>query len=51
MLPPGKCFEFIIEEEKLGNIKRVVSHHQGEILSETPVPHGIRLKVHRKRAL
>jgi hypothetical protein len=45
MLPPGESFEFIVEREKLVNIRKVVCHNKGKVLSETFVENGVRISV------
>ena len=45
ILPPGESFEFIVEREKLENIRKVVSHNRGEVLLETFMENDVRLKV------
>jgi len=46
-LPPGKTFEFILEREKLDNIKKVIAHNQGEILEEKFVGSDVQMKVRK----
>ena len=45
ILPPGESFEFILEKEKLENIKKVISHNSGEVLEETFLDNDVRIKV------
>ena len=45
ILPPGESFEFILERDKLENIRKVISHNQGEVLSETFVENDVRMRV------
>ena len=47
MLPPGESFEFIVERHKLVNIRKVVSHNQGEVLSETFVENDVLIKARK----
>jgi len=46
-LPPGETFEFILESEKLENIRKVVFHNQGEVLSEMVVDNDVQLRVRK----
>ncbi len=46
-MPPGESFEFIVEREKLENIRKVVSCNQGKVLSETFVENDVRIKVRK----
>jgi hypothetical protein len=50
MLPPGESFEFIVERDKLVNITKVISHNQGEVLSENFVDNDVRLRVQKTGA-
>jgi hypothetical protein len=36
MLPAGKSFTFLVEQDKMERIHKVVAHNGGEILNETP---------------
>lgn len=45
MLPPGKSFEFILEREKFNNICKIISRNGGEIITETDIEGGIKIKV------
>ena len=45
ILPPGEGFEFILEKDKLGKIKKVISHNGGEVVLETSIDSDVRLKV------
>ncbi|MBW1701950.1 MAG: hypothetical protein JRJ50_07450, partial [Deltaproteobacteria bacterium] len=47
ILTPGESFEFILEREKLENIRKVISHNEGEVLSETFVDNDVRIKVRK----
>jgi hypothetical protein len=47
MLPPGGCFEFILEGEKRDKIKKVISHNHGEVLSETFFENDVRMRVRK----
>jgi len=44
-LPPGETFEFILEREKLENIRKVIAHNQGEVLEQTFVGSDVQMKV------
>ncbi|MFO7987719.1 MAG: hypothetical protein R6U38_17795 [Desulfatiglandaceae bacterium] len=46
-MPPGHTFEFIVEKEKLENIRKVVSHNQGKVISEAFKNDDIQLKVEK----
>lgn len=47
MMPPGDTFEFIVEKEKLANIRKVVSHNQGQVISQNTMNNDIRLTVEK----
>jgi hypothetical protein len=46
-LPPGESFRFILEKEKLENVRKVVSHNGGEVVSEISVDNDVRLEVRK----
>lgn len=46
-MPPGDTFEFIVEKEKLANIRKVVSHNQGQVISQNTMNNDIRLTVEK----
>ena len=50
MLPPGESFEFMVERDKLINVRKVISHNQGEVLSEAFMENDVRIKVRKARA-
>jgi len=45
IIPSGKTFEFIIENQKLENINKIISHNGGAILEKTYINNDVRLKV------
>lgn len=45
IMPPGRTLEFIVEKEKLKNIRKVVSHNRGKVISESSVDGDVRFKV------
>jgi hypothetical protein len=47
VLPPGESFEFIVERDKLVNIRKVISHNQGEVISETFVEDDVLIKARK----
>jgi len=50
VLPPNKTFEFIIEGEKLEKVKKVISHNDGEVISESPVDHDdVRVRIRKRK--
>ncbi|MCF8084689.1 MAG: hypothetical protein K9M96_16515 [Deltaproteobacteria bacterium] len=44
-MPPGHTLEFIVEKEKLKNIRKVVSHNRGKVISEASVDGDVQFKV------
>jgi hypothetical protein len=46
-LPPGKRFEFIIEKDKLENIKKVIASNHGRVLEETHLENNVQMKVEK----
>jgi len=48
-LPPGEPFEFIIEEDKLDKVRRVIAHNRGEIIGETRVGKDVQLRVSKHK--
>lgn len=47
MMPKGESFEFILEKYKLEKIRKVIAHNGGEIVGETLLNDGVRLKVQK----
>jgi hypothetical protein len=47
ILPPGESFEFMIEADKLDNIRRVIAHNGGEVIAEIRTGEDVRLRVCR----
>lgn len=45
IMPPGHTLEFIVEKEKLKNIRKVVSHNRGKVISEASVDGDVQFKV------
>jgi hypothetical protein len=46
-LPPGESFQFILEKEKLLNIRKVIAHNNGEVLSEAASGDDMVIKVRK----
>jgi len=50
VLPPDRIFEFIIEGEKLEKVKKVISHNDGEVVSESPVDRNdVRVRIRKRK--
>lgn len=47
MMPKGESFEFILEKYKLEKIRKVIAHNGGEVVGETVLNDGVRLKVQK----
>lgn len=50
MLSPGESFEFMVERDKLVKIRKVISHNQGEVVSEAFMENDVRIKVRKAQA-
>jgi hypothetical protein len=46
-LPPGERFEFVIENDKLENIRKVIANNYGRVLEETHLENEVKMKVEK----
>lgn len=46
-MPPGERFEFILEKEKLENIRKVIAHNHGRVLEEISRGNDVQMKVEK----
>jgi hypothetical protein len=48
MLPPGECFEFMIDADKLDKFRQVIAHSGGDVAGESRVGKDVRLRVSKR---
>ena len=49
-MPPGGRFEFILEKDKLENIRKVIAHNHGRVLEEICRENDVQIEVEKTGA-